>query len=164
MASPFPPKMYRVCESGAVDVFEEIPSILVVIFATFLFLMTMAESVISHSRFQEERLLAEEMELFCDSVLSFEPLLLDSLYGQLDSTKLDEKTRTQLESQYDPKSLGFHYNITLLDVSLYGTTYTWSAGEEPDDSSMLRLSLVPAIVRNELGQHHSIILRITIWK
>ncbi|MCK4445327.1 MAG: hypothetical protein KAW09_12335 [Thermoplasmata archaeon] len=151
-------------EEGAADVLEEIPSILIVIVATFLFLMTMTGSIISHSRFQEEKLLADDMESFCDSFLSFEPLLLDSVYGQLDSTKLNEDMRILFQEQYDPQVLGFHYNITLLDVSLYETMYTWYAGEEPDDSSTLRLSSVPAIICNELGQHHSIILRITIWK
>lgn len=156
--------MIRISEMGSVDVFEEIPSILVVIVATFLFLMTMAESVVSYTRFQEERLLADEMGSFRDSVLSFEPLLYNSAYGQLDSTKLNEETRTLFHETYDSRVLGFNHNITLLDVSLYSTIYTWYAGEEPDGSSIHIQSLVPAIVQNELGQRHSVILRISIWR
>jgi hypothetical protein len=156
--------MIRTSARGATDIAEEIPSILVVIVATFLFLMTVAETVVSYSRFQDERLLDDKMSSFCDSVLSYEPLLYDSTYGQLDSTKLNEKTRSRLQEDYDPRLLGFHYNITILDVSLYEETYIWSAGEDSRRSSVRVQSLVPAIVCNELGERHSIILRMVIWR
>ncbi len=156
--------MIRISERGTADILEEIPSILVVIVATFLFLMTATDTIITHSEFRSERLLADELSSFCDSILSHEPLLFDSTYGQLDSRKLTEKGRTEFEDHYDTQLLGFHYNITVIDVSLYERIYFWTAGEDPDLSSTRVQSLVPATVCNELGEHHSVILRIVIWK
>jgi hypothetical protein len=36
-------------DTGSVDIFEEVPAILVVVVATFIFLMTIAEGFISYS-------------------------------------------------------------------------------------------------------------------
>lgn len=156
--------MVHVCERGSTEVIEEIPSILVVIVAMFLFLMTMAETVISYTRFQEERLLADDMSSFCDSILSHEPLLHDFAYGQFDATKLNEESTSRFQEHFDSQLLGFRYNITISDVSLYETIYHWTAGEAPGRSSLRAHALVPAVVCNELGERHSAILRIIIWR
>ena len=156
--------MIRTSRRGASDVFEEIPSILVVIVATFFFLMTMADTIISHSEFHNERSLMADLSSFCDSVLSYGPLLHDSTYGRLDSGKLTEKARSGFQNHHDPQLLGFHYNITITDVSLYETIYHWTVGEARSRSSLRAQALVPAVICNELGERHSAILRIIIWR
>ena len=156
--------MVRFGVEGTADVFEDVPSILVVIVAAFLFLMVMAESVISYSRFQEERFLSGEMESFCESILSFNPLLFRSTYGQLDSQKLTISTTDQFQEQFNPEILGFHYNITLLDVGIYEKKYSWHVGEERDNAAISRMASVPAVVRNELDRYHPMILNVSIWR
>jgi len=155
--------MARVNENGAADVFEEIPVILVVIVATFFFLMSVTESIVTFSRRQEEGHLTRELEAFCDSILSFDPLLFDSEPGRFDSSKLNENTKEKLSEDFDPKSLGFNYNLTLVDVSLYEERYNWHAGEEPADMTWMRTASVPVIISNHIQQHHSAVLFVTIW-
>ena len=55
-------------EAGTVDIFEEIPAILVVIVAIFIFLMTIAEGFVSYSERREEDRLTQQLESFGDSI------------------------------------------------------------------------------------------------
>ncbi len=156
--------MVRDGVEGSVDLLKDVPSMLVVIVATFLFLMTVTESIMTYTAFQDEKALADEMESFCDSVLSFEPLLHESIYGQLDSTKLTRKTADKFHDTFNPHVMGFHYNITLLDVGLYVNRYNWFAGEVIKDEGSVRRTSVPANVRTESGQVHPAILKVMIWR
>lgn len=156
--------MLGICERGAVDITEEIPSILVIIVATFLFLMMMTEGVMTYTRFQDERGLADDVESFCDSVLSYGPLLYESVHGQIDSTKLTARTAEKLRESFNPGTVGFHYNITLLDVGLYENRHSWFAGEAIEDEGAVWEASVPATVRAELGQIHPVILKVIVWR
>lgn len=151
-------------EKGVAGSFEEIPSILIVIVATFLLLMSFAKGFTSHSEFVEENEITSQLEQFCSSILSFEPLLYESKTGQLDSSRLNEYTKQMLNEHYDPDRMGFHFNLTVVDVSSYAEKYNWSAGEELFESPMVRTTRIPATVSNELGQNHSVLLIITIWR
>ncbi len=144
--------------------FEEVPTILIVIVATFLFLMGFAKGFLSHSQFREENEINDRLSDFCNSVLSYEPLIFRSKTGQLDSSRLNDHTRQIVNEHFDPYRTGFRFNLTVIDVSSYDTKYDWFAGEELSESSVIRTTQVPAIVSNELGQHHPVLLRITIWR
>jgi hypothetical protein len=149
---------------GTSDIFEEIPAILVVIVALFIFLMTIAEGFISYSERKEEDRLAQQLDSFCNSVLSFEPLIFDSEPGRFDSSKLDEMGRDKLQDFFSPETLGFHYNITIVDVGLYEDKHNWVAGEELGESERSRTISVPVIISNGYGQHHPALMGITIWE
>ncbi|MFQ5883696.1 MAG: hypothetical protein ACE5IO_01185 [Thermoplasmata archaeon] len=151
-------------EMGVEGSFEEVPSILIVIVATFLFLMGFANGFLSHSRFREENEINDRLSDFCNSVLSYDPLLFRSKTGQLDSSRLNDYTRQLLNEHFDPHRTGFHFNLTVIDVSSYDRKYDWFAGEELSESSVIRTTQVPAIVSNESGQHHPVLLKITIWR
>jgi hypothetical protein len=150
-------------DGGTADIFEEIPAILVVIVALFIFLMTIAEGFISYSERKEEDRLAQQLDSFCDSVLSFEPLIFASEPGRFDSSKLDEMGRGRLQDSFSPETLGFHYNITIVDISLYEEKFNWVAGEEISRSERSRATSVPVIISNGYGQHHPALMGITIW-
>lgn len=151
-------------ETGTVDIFEEVPAILVVIVAVFIFLMTVAEGFISYSERKEDDRLTQQLESFCDSLLSFELLLFDSEMGRFDSFRLDAEGREKLHDSFRPDMLGFHYNVTIADVGLYEEKYDWSAGEEVGESAMSRTTSVPVIVSNAYGQNHPALMRVTIWE
>lgn len=151
-------------ERGAAGVFEEVPSILIVIVATFLFLLSFTNGIASHSRFQEETEAINRLDEFCTSILTYEPLLYRSKPGILDASKLNENTLQGLNQHFSPGLLGFHFNITLLDVGSYDEKYGWFAGEEHANSSMTRTTIVPAVVANEFGQHHPVLLTVTTWR
>lgn len=155
--------MARVNENGATDVFEEIPVILIVIVATFFFLMSVTEGIVTYSRRQEEGRLTQDLEVFCDSILHYDLLLFDSEPGRFDSSKLNEKTKEKLSEDFDPSSLGFNYNLTLVDVSLYEERYNWHVGQELVDMAWMMTASVPVIISNHIEQHHSAVLRVTIW-
>jgi hypothetical protein len=151
-------------ERGAAGVFEEIPSIMIVIVATFLFLLSFTNGLASHSWFQEETEAISRLDEFCTSILTYEPLLYDSKRGILDASKLNENARQGLSQHFSPELMGFHFNITLVDVGSYDEKYGWFAGEEPSNSSMTRTTIVPAVVANEFGQHHPVLLTVTTWR
>jgi hypothetical protein len=151
-------------DTGSVDIFEEVPAILVVVVATFIFLMTIAEGFISYSERKEEDRLTQELGAFCESVLSFEPLLFDSEHGRFDSFRLDAWGREKLHDSFHPGILGFHYNVTIADVSLYEEKYNWSAGEGVKGGDLSRTTSVPVIISNVYGQHHPAWMSITIWE
>lgn len=151
-------------EAGTVDIFEEVPAILVVIVAIFIFLMTIAEGFVSYSERTEEDRLAQQLESFCDSILSFELLLFDSEMGRFNSFRLDAEGREKLHDSFRPDMLGFHYNVTIADVGLYEEKYDWSAGEEVRESTLSRTTSVPVIISNAYGQNHPAMMRVTIWE
>jgi hypothetical protein len=151
-------------EVGTVDIFEEVPAILVVVVGIFIFLMTIAEGFISYSERKEEDHLTRQLVSFCDSVLSSEALLFDSEQGRFDSFRLDTEGRERLHDSFRPDVLGFHYNVTITDVSLYVEKYNWSAGERIGESVQLRTTSVPVIISNGYGQHHPAWMTVTIWE
>jgi hypothetical protein len=149
---------------GTADIFEEIPAILIVIVASFVFLISVAESFISYSARKEADQMGDKLDSFCDSVLSFEPLLVDSVPGIFDSFRLDDTGREKISEFFHPEMLGFHYNLTLVDVSMYEERYSWFAGEERIENARERTTSIPVIIRNPYGQHHSALLKVTIWE
>jgi hypothetical protein len=148
---------------GSEDIFEEIPAILIVIVASFVFLMSVAEGFTSYSERKEDDHLDRQLDSFFISILSYEPLLFDSTPGRFDSSKLDDIGRQKVAESFRPELLGFHYNLTLLDVSLYESRYDWFAGEESADSLAKRTESVPVIVSDLYGQHHSALMEVSIW-
>jgi hypothetical protein len=151
-------------EGGTADIFEEVPAILVVIVAIFIFLLTIAEGFSSHSERRRDDRLTDQLDSFCDSVLSFEPLLFDSEPGRFDSFKLDGVGVEKLHDSFLPDALGFHYNVTITDVSLYELKYNWSAGEKDIESETSRRTSVPVIVSTAYGQNHPALMSIAIWE
>ncbi len=107
--------------------------------------------------------MGQQLDSFCISILTFEPLLVDSTPGRFDSSKLDEMGRQKIADSFRPQLLGFHYNLTLLDVSLYQNRYEWYAGEESADPLTKRTASVPVIVSDPYGQQHSALLEVSIW-
>lgn len=155
--------MVSLDERAVAGTFEELSSLLMVGVATLLFLVSLAKGFVSYSRYQEENDRIGELESLCESVLSYEPLLYHSRKGQLDHSKLNEASREMLEEHLGKTWNSFHFNLTLIDVSPYEEKYIWFAGEELPGSSLARTALLPATVSNQYGEHHSVLLRITVW-
>lgn len=151
-------------ERAAIESFEDIPIIPIVIVTAFLFMMSFTKAYLSYARFHEETKIDEQLTGFTDSILRYEPLLFRSKTGQLDSSRLNDYTRQLLHEDFHPDQMGFHYNLTLMDVSAYEEEYCWFAGEETPDSSIIRTIYIPAVVSNDLGHNHPVLLRITIWR
>jgi hypothetical protein len=152
---------------GGEESLEEVPALLVVVLGLSIFILSIAQAYVAYAVQAEQMRGQELVRQFATSINSYEEITWDWRPGVFDSVKLATLPDEAVLREFNPESLGFQYQITVVDVSSYSCesrdTYRLNSSQMPlgDD---VYTTVWPAIVRHNAEEYHAAQLIVSMWE
>jgi|SRR3990172_4819391 len=147
---------------GIAGFFEEIPLLTIVIIGLSVFLASLFSAYSLYVGALEALRFRENAQDFAESLYADSRLTGDGPGGRFIAASLTEDVRAELETDFQPINLGFHYNVTVSDVSDYPDRFTWYAGESAAGRDVRTITKPLVIVDGDLA--HPSLLIVKVWR
>ena len=156
---------------GVAGFFEDIPSLIVVIIGVAVFLLTILTTYSTYMANQKIRTLEQDGREFVDALRVYDKLAYVGPEGMqegvFDREKVISLTADTLESKFNSSTLGYGYQVSLVDKSDYQNSEKaynrlWKTGEVPGTSSKVTITS-SVIIWVDCSERHPAQMIVTIW-
>jgi hypothetical protein len=157
--------MFKEREEGISSFFEDIPVLIVVTIAIGIFLFSLVHAYVVYVDQLEHSRMHDKARDFCRSIRTYEGLTYELREGVFLNDKVTSLTSENLRKDFDPKTLGYDYQVSIIDTSDYSDSinYTKSFRTEDLPSRGDRYSHTTSILIKVDSSYHAAQLIVTIW-
>jgi hypothetical protein len=157
--------MFKEREEGISSFFEDIPVLIVVTIAIGIFLFSLVHAYVVYVDQLEHKRMHDKARDFCRTVRTYEGLTHDLREGVFLDDKIAILTSEVLREDFDPKTLGYNYQVSIVDTSDYLDSNNYTKSFRTDDlpSSGDRYSHTTSILIKVDSSYHAAQLIVTIW-
>lgn len=146
---------------GVAGFFEELPLLTIVVVALTLFLASLFTAHGIYFRTLEDLRYRQTAQDFAENIYAHRLLTGGGPGGRFLAPSLSDDVRVKIEGEFRPEGVGFHYNLTIADVSDYPDALSWTAGEPA--AAEVRLVTKPVLlVDGDLA--HAGLLFVRVWR
>jgi hypothetical protein len=157
--------MPKLSGEGTAGFFEDIPVLIVVLIATGIFLYSLVHAYVVYLDNLEHERMKDELMGFKDAVRSYEGLMAGSEEGVFSGDKVLSLSHRDLEGDFDPSALGYHYQVSIIDTSGYRNsleyTRAFASSEPPARGDIYSTTTSVLIIAD--NSYHAGQLVVTIW-
>ena len=157
--------MPKFTEEGTAGFFEDIPVLIVVLIATGIFLFSLVHAYVVYLDNLENQKMVDEAVGFQNAVRGYEGLIVEFEEGVFSGDKLISLSLENLKEDFDPKTLGYDYQVSVIDTSDYqnSLTYTKSFATSEPPARGNRYSVMTSVLILVEETYHAGQLTVTIW-
>lgn len=150
-------------ESAVAGFFEDLPTLLIVLIATTLFISTLVNTVTTYRDYKETEYRRENLDQFVEEIRRWDYLVLEE-EGQFIGGRLLNLNKTKMERNFNKTALQHDYRIFIDDRSDYPKEFdvVVETKEIPDDVEVYSKSTAVTVV-DEMGNEHLCEMIVSIW-
>ncbi len=150
-------------EKGIAGFFEDLPTLLIVLVATTLFLSTMLNTVMTYRDYKETQYIREDLNQFIEEIRNWNYLVLEER-GQFAGDRVSSLDADRMKKEFNTTALGYNYRVFIEDRSDYPRQFdkTIHTEEIPDEVEIYSRSSFVTVV-DERGNEHLCEMVVSIW-
>jgi hypothetical protein len=152
-------------EEGISSFFEDIPVLIVVTIAIGIFLFSLVHAYVVYVDQLEHMRMHDKSRDFCRSIRTYDGLTHDLREGVFLDDKVTSLSSEVLEEDFNPRTLGYNYQVSIIDTSDYSDSNNYTKSFRTDDipSRGDRYSHTTSILIKVDSNYHAAQLIVTIW-
>jgi len=157
--------MPKLAEEGTAGFFEDIPVLIVVLIATGIFLYSLVHAYVVYLDNVEYQSMNIEVMDFQDAIRGYEGLTMEFEEGVFSGDKLVSLSLEDLKKDFNPKVLGYQYQVSIIDTSSYQNSLEYTkfyATSEPPSRGELYSTTTSVLIAVE-ETYHAAQLTVSIW-
>lgn len=153
-------------EEGVAGFFEDIPVLIIVTIATAIFLYSLVHAYAVYLDCLETQTMQDEARHLGRALRGYEKLAAGGEEGVISGEKLVVLTTESLREDFDPRTLGYQYQVSIIDTSDHPDfmDYTRSFATSEFPSRGNRFSETTSVLIRVGETYHAAQLTITIWR
>lgn len=150
---------------GVAGFFEDIPTLIVVIIGFGIFLLTVVNAFVAYQAQQDSFRMHQEVVEFTQAMRVYDKFTYNSLEGVYLGDKLIDIQYDTIETDFNPRALGYDYRIIINDVSDYPNRNLYKRSFQTDSPppEASKYTVTSSIVIRVGEYNHAGELIVTIW-
>jgi hypothetical protein len=152
-------------EEAVAGPFEDIPVLIVVTIAVGIFLISLVSAYVTYLDQYEHQRMHDDAQRLSRSIRGYDGLTYGSQEGVFSAEKVTSLSPESLSLDYNEDSLGFHYQISIIDKSDYSENLlgmrTFESSEPPLSGN--RYSVTDSVLIKMDNEYHAGQLVVTVW-
>lgn len=150
-------------QKGVAGFFEDLPTLIVVLLATALFISSLLNTVITFSEYKENEYMRDSLNRFVEEIRGWDHLVLEE-EGQFIGDRVTGLDRYKLEKAFNTSVRGHQYRVVFDDRSSYPQQFNniVETQEPPRYANIYTKSTTVTIV-DEIGNEHLSVMIVSIW-
>jgi hypothetical protein len=152
-------------EEAVAGPFEDIPVLIIVMIATGIFLFSLVNAYATYLDQYDHQRMHENAHTLSQSLRSYDQLIYGSQEGVFSGDKVISLSSDILALDYDQRSLGYNYQVSIIDKSDYSDNldFTRTFGNSDPPLSGDKYSVTDSILIKVDNEYHAAQLVVTIW-